>query len=315
MLEFTSVLTNDNVRLNVVQSGNPRGPAIVFIHGISQSWMSWIAQLTDPFLRAKYRMVAFDLRGHGTSQGSYATVDGVSAQPEAQIDAAHSDGQPGNAAAPAADDLLAVIDGLALRAPTVIGWSHGGTVLQDFIASQDGLAGIGQAVLLATSPVVLVPGNADGGADTVFSAAAIAALLKTTPLNPYTGERNSHADIAAGLTGFVELCYQDELSHTAPGAAQVQGVTGFNLFTPAPVRLAIIGRVFDHRPTLAALSASDKARIRIVSPQGDKVLQAARIDHYWRETGLTLDAVTGEGHLFHCRHAETFNALLASWAG
>lgn len=315
MLEFTSVLTNDNVRLNVVQSGNPRGPAIVFIHGISQSWMSWIAQLTDPLLRAKYRMVAFDLRGHGTSQGSYAAVDGVSAQPEAQIDAAHSDGQPGNAAAPAADDLLAVIDGLALRAPTVIGWSHGGTVLQDFIASQDGLAGIGQAVLLATSPVVLAPGNADGGADTVFSAAAIAALLKTTPLNPYTGERNSHADIAAGLTGFVELCYQDELSHTAPGAAQVQGVTGFNLFTPAAVRLAIIGRVFDHRPTLAALSASDKARIRIVSPQGDKVLQAARIDHYWRETGLTLDAVAGEGHLFHCRHAETFNARLASWAG
>lgn len=47
MLEFTSVLTSDDVRLNVVQTGNPHGPAIVFIHGISQSWMSWIAQLTD----------------------------------------------------------------------------------------------------------------------------------------------------------------------------------------------------------------------------------------------------------------------------
>jgi ferredoxin-NADP reductase len=34
----------------------------------------------------------------------------------------------------------------------------------------------GQAVLLVTSPVALAPGNADGSADTVFSAAAIAAL-------------------------------------------------------------------------------------------------------------------------------------------
>ena len=315
MFEFTSVLTNDNVRLNVVQSGNPRGPAIVFIHGISQSWMSWIAQLTDPSLRAKYRMVAFDLRGHGTSQGSYAAVDGVSARPGAQIDTAHGDGQPGNTTAPAADDLHAVIDGLGLSAPTVIGWSYGGTVLQDYIAAQGGLAGIGKAVLLATSPVVLAPGNADGGADTVFSAGAITTLLKTTPINPYTGELNSHTDIAAGLTGFVELCYQDELSRAAPGEAQVQGVTGFNLFTPAAVRLAIIGRVFDHRPTLAALSAGDKARIRIVSPQGDKVLQAARIDHYWQETGLALDAVAGEGHLFHCRNAQTFNTMVASWSG
>ena len=315
MLEFTSVLTNDNVRLNVVQSGNPRGPAIVFIHGISQSWMSWIAQLTAPSLRAKYRMVAFDLRGHGTSQGSYAVVDGVSAQSDVQINAARGDGQPGNAAAPAADDLHAVIDGLGLSSPMVIGWSYGGTVLQDYIALRGGLAGIGKAVLLATSPVVLAPGNADGGADTVFSAAAITTLLKTTPLNPYTGELNSHADIAAGLTGFVELCHQDELSRAAPGEAQVQGVTGFNLFTPAAVRLAIIGRVFDQRPTLAGLSTSDKARIRVVSPQGDKVLQTARIDHYWRETGLALDAVAGEGHLFHRRNAKTFNALVGSWVG
>jgi non-heme chloroperoxidase len=315
MLEFTSVLTSDDVRLNVVQTGNPRGPAIVFIHGISQSWMSWIVQLTAPSLREKYRMVAFDLRGHGTSQGSHAAVDGTSAQPEAPTDAEHGDGYPDSTAALAAADLHAVIAGLGLSAPTVIGWSYGGTVLQDYIAVQGGLTGIGQAVLLATSPVLLSPGNADGGADTVFSAASIATLLKTTPLNPYTGEHNSHAEIAAGLTGFVELCYQDELSRTAPGAAHVQGVTGFNLFTPAAVRLAIMGRVFDYRSMLAALSAADKARIRIVSPQGDKVLQPTHIDHYWSATGLTLDTVAGEGHLFHYRNAKEFNSRLTSWVG
>ena len=43
-------------------------------------------------------------------------------------------------------------------------------------ALQGGLAGIGKAVLLVTPPVALAPGNAEGSADAVFSAAAIAAL-------------------------------------------------------------------------------------------------------------------------------------------
>jgi len=76
MLNFTSVTTADGVRLNVVETGNPQGPAIVFVHGISQSWLSWIAQLSDPALRAKYRLIAFDLRGHGASQGAQVALDG-----------------------------------------------------------------------------------------------------------------------------------------------------------------------------------------------------------------------------------------------
>ena len=315
MLEFTSVTTTDGVRLNVVQTGNPQGPAIVFIHGISQSWMSWIAQLADASLRARYRLVAFDLRGHGASQGSQVAVDAAGAPLAPLPDASYNDGNAASTAARWAGDLQAVITGLGLTAPTVVGWSYGGTVLQDYIAVRGGLAGVGKAVLLATSPVLLAPGSADGGADTVFSASAVGVLLATTTLNPYTGHVNTHAEVAAGLSGFVELCYQDDLSRAAPSAAQVQGVTGFKLFAPAAARLDIIGRAFDYRATLAALSAADNARIRVISPQGDKVLQPAHTQLYWGATGLALDAVAGEGHLYHDRNAADFNARLAALAG
>jgi non-heme chloroperoxidase len=315
MLNFTSVTTADGVRLNVVETGNPQGPAIVFIHGISQSWLSWIAQLSDPALRAKYRLVAFDLRGHGASQGSQVAVDAEGLPFAALPDAAYNDGNAASTAALWAGDLQAVITGLKLSSPTVVGWSYGGCVLQDYIGTHGGLGGIGRAVLLATSAVLLAPGTPDGGADTVFSNSTVGALLGTTLVNPFTGHVNTHAEIAAGLSAFVELCYQDDLQRAEPGAAQVQGVTGFSLFTPAAARLAIIGRAFDYRATLAAMSAADKARVRVIVPLGDKVLQPDNTRAYWASTGLAVDTVAGEGHLYHYRNAADFAGRLGSIAG
>lgn len=318
MLNFSSVTTADGVRLNVVEAGNPQGPAIVFVHGISQSWLSWVAQLADPALRARYRLVAFDLRGHGASEGSQVAVDGEGAPLAPLPDAAYNTGSAASTALLWAGDLQAVLGGLGLVSPTVVGWSYGGCVVLDYIGTQAGLGGIGRAVLLASSPVLLPPGTPDGGADTVFSGATIGTLVGTTTVNPFNGHVNTHSEIAAGLSGFVELCYQDDTGRAAPGAAPVQGSTGFNLFTPAAVRLDIIGRAFDYRATLAALNASQKARLRAIVPLGDKVLQPANTSAYWAGAGLTVDpadAVAGEGHLYHLRNAADFNARLIALAG
>jgi len=315
MLNFTSVTTADGVRLNVVETGNPQGPAIVFVHGISQSWLSWIAQLSDPALRAKYRLIAFDLRGHGASQGAQVALDGEGVPYAALSDAAYNNGNVASTAALWAGDLQAVLSGLALSSPTVVGWSYGGCVVQDYIGTHAGLGGIGKALLLATSPVLLAPGTADGGADTVFSAATIGALLATTTLNPFSGHVNTNVEVAAGLAGFVELCHQDDLGRADPTAAQVQGVAGFNLFTPSAVRLDIIGRAFDYRATLAALSAAEKARMRVIVPLGDKVLQPANTSTYWASTGLATDTIAGEGHLYHYRAAADFASRLTALAG
>ena len=54
------------VQLHVVEAGNSGGRPILFIHGISQSSLTWSRQL-DSELARDHRLVAMDLRGHGLS--------------------------------------------------------------------------------------------------------------------------------------------------------------------------------------------------------------------------------------------------------
>jgi alpha-beta hydrolase superfamily lysophospholipase len=55
------------VPLNVVEAGDPAGEPVLLLHGFSQSYLSWKLQLDDPVLRARFRLIAIDLRGHGGS--------------------------------------------------------------------------------------------------------------------------------------------------------------------------------------------------------------------------------------------------------
>ena len=43
-------------------------PAIIFLHGSSQSHKVWYRQLNDPQLNEHYRLIALDLPGHGASE-------------------------------------------------------------------------------------------------------------------------------------------------------------------------------------------------------------------------------------------------------
>src|SRR5262249_55787327 len=61
-----SVKTPDGLTIAAQDWGNPNGPEIVFIHGFSQSHMSWIKQVTSD-LAKDFHMVTYDLRGHGNS--------------------------------------------------------------------------------------------------------------------------------------------------------------------------------------------------------------------------------------------------------
>src|SRR5687768_7980948 len=61
-----TVTAPDGVKLAVQESGNPDGAPVVFIHGLLGSHLSWNAQLQSPELQ-RYRMIAYDLRGHGLS--------------------------------------------------------------------------------------------------------------------------------------------------------------------------------------------------------------------------------------------------------
>jgi pimeloyl-ACP methyl ester carboxylesterase len=99
------------VRLHVVETGNAKGKPIVFIHGFSQSWLSWTRQLESD-LAADFHLVAMDLRGHGLSD------------------------KPKDVYADSrlwADDVHAVVQALHLDRPVLCGWSYGPLVILDYL--------------------------------------------------------------------------------------------------------------------------------------------------------------------------------------
>src|SRR5512139_3737305 len=106
-----SIRGGGGVRLHVEEHGRPDGMPILFIHGFSQCRLAWARQ-TRSHLADTFRLVTFDLRGHGDSEKP----------PDAY-------GDPALWAA----DVHALIDGLGLDAPVLVGWSYGGVIISDYI--------------------------------------------------------------------------------------------------------------------------------------------------------------------------------------
>lgn len=109
------VTSKDGVKLAVQESGNPNGPPIVFIHGLLGSRLNWDAQVQSAELR-QYRVITYDLRGHGLSDKPSGGE-------------AYHDGRRW------ADDLDAVIKGSHAQKPVVVGWSLGGVVISNYLAT------------------------------------------------------------------------------------------------------------------------------------------------------------------------------------
>jgi pimeloyl-ACP methyl ester carboxylesterase len=111
-----------NTELHVVETGNPQGSPILFIHGFSQSWFAWSRQLNSD-LTKDHRLIAMDLRGHGLSE---KPLDGYS---ESKL---------------WADDVKAVIERLSLDRPVLCGWSYGPLVILDYVRhyGEDAIDGV-----------------------------------------------------------------------------------------------------------------------------------------------------------------------------
>ena len=109
-------------RLHFVETGNPRGQAILFIHGFSQCWLAWSRQLNSD-LADRYRLVAMDMRGHGFSEKPRDGYDDSRMW---------------------ADDVDAAIRELHLDHPILCGWSYGPLVILDYIRhhGQEGIGGL-----------------------------------------------------------------------------------------------------------------------------------------------------------------------------
>jgi non-heme chloroperoxidase len=119
-----NVKTPDGLTISAQEWGNPAGPEILFIHGYSQSHMSWMRQV-DSDLAKEFHIVTYDLRGHGNS--------------DKPLDAArYRDSKAWG------DELQAVIDAAGFKRPVLVGWSYAGRVIADYVTTHGAgqLAGI-----------------------------------------------------------------------------------------------------------------------------------------------------------------------------
>jgi pimeloyl-ACP methyl ester carboxylesterase len=104
---MAEVTTTDGVRLAYQQFG--AGPDLVFVHGLAASRAFWFASYAMPLARS-FRVTLFDLRGHG-----YSSMPASGYQPSV-----------------VANDVLALLDALAIERCTLIGHSYGGAVALEF---------------------------------------------------------------------------------------------------------------------------------------------------------------------------------------
>src|SRR5262245_48763862 len=111
-----SVKTPDGLTISAQDWGNPNGPEILFIHGFSQSHLSWIKQVTSSDLAKEFHMVTYDLSGHGNSDKPF--------EPERYKTSKYW-----------GDEVQAVMDATGLKRPVLVGWSYGGRVMADYLTT------------------------------------------------------------------------------------------------------------------------------------------------------------------------------------
>ena len=127
------VRSGDGIRLHACEWGNRLGPAILLIHGWSQSQLCWSHQIAS-HLADRFHIVTFDNRGHGMSEKPLLADRYTNPRLWA-------------------DDVAAIVDRTGVDRPVLVAWSYGGFIVSDYVRAYgtSAIAGInlvGGAVIL-----------------------------------------------------------------------------------------------------------------------------------------------------------------------
>lgn len=237
-MQSQRIVGGGGVELRVVETGPLTAPSILFIHGFSQSWLTWREQLESELSR-DFRLVAFDIRGHGDS-----------AKPRD----AYGDSRLW------ADDVDAVIRSLHLDRPTLVGWSYAGFIICDYLRfygdhdiSAINFVGAATSVDERSAPSVL------GGE-----------FLELLP-GLFTEDAE---ESATALCDFIRACFAHE-----PSFPELCLTLGYNTLVPPHVRRALLSRAIDNSDILGTVRApvlvSQGDRDRIVRPDVGRAIAAA----------------------------------------
>lgn len=124
--------TRDGVEIEVQEWGRPTGPELLFVHGGFSSHLTWTPQIRGELAR-EFRLVTYDLRGHGSSGKPLAPE--YYSGPERW-----------------ADELHGVIAEKELTRPVLVGWSYGARVICDYLMAH-GDGAITGVNLVGANPV------------------------------------------------------------------------------------------------------------------------------------------------------------------
>ena len=195
-------------------TGAPDARTLVLLHGWAQSSKCWGPGVLDE-LAARYRVIAVDLRGHG-----------YSGAPDAGYD---------DSAIWAGDvDAVLTAEGVTSGA-VLLGWSYGGLVICDYLAS-NGTSAV-DGVVLVGAITSIGRGEAGGKVGAAMRAAIPGAM----------SEEPREAIRALGAFG-------NALTGPPEGkGAQSQALFGASLATPPRVRAALFNRSASHDDLLRSL--------------------------------------------------------------
>jgi non-heme chloroperoxidase len=244
-MKHHTIIGGGGTRLHLVEAGDPRGPSILFLHGCSQSWLTWDRQMHSELAR-RYRLVAMDLRGHGSSERPRDGYD------DSRLWAA---------------DVDAAIRELELDRPILCGWSYGPLVILDYIRHY-GEERIGGIHLV--------------GAVTKLGSEAAAGVLSVEVLALLPGLFSSDmGEGVCGLESLLHLCFVRE-----PEASDLYTMLGFGVSVPPFVRQALLTRVVDNddllptivKPVLITHGALDAVVSQEIVAQHRAGLRHAQVD-------------------------------------
>lgn len=243
-MQHHTVTSADGTRLHVDEAGNRSGRPIVFIHGFSQSRLSWSKQM-DSDLADDFRLIAYDLRGHGLSD--------VPAEGYTEAKAW-------------AEDLKAVLDELELDGVVPVGWSYGPLVILDYVRlyGEDRLAGSG-----------MVGGVSKLGTDDAM------AVLDPEFLALVPGFFSDKPEEATeSLGSLLKICFSNPLS-----GEEFDKMLAQSTVVPQFVRLGMFSRAFDNddllpklqKPVLITHGAEDRIVKRAAAEHHASVIPKAEL--------------------------------------
>jgi pimeloyl-ACP methyl ester carboxylesterase len=157
------IAADDGGTIHYLETGDPHGRPLVLLHGITLRADFWAYQLRD--LSATFRVIAPDLRGHGSS----------------------TPGTGGYGLTAMAADVATVLESLDLKDAIVVGHSMGGMALMQACADhpsvfEERVAGV---VFLSTSAGLALPGPAARANERVVAAITRAGERRDWRLRSY----------------------------------------------------------------------------------------------------------------------------------